>query len=256
VSAVDPFLLTKIWTPHKLGQSPILGGGKRFSDYHYPDERDGAGVPNADRIINGVGFSTYVLHPTDFNSSQKKIVGSTYVSTPGTRIRAVIAWNNCPDGYQTYRGIRAMANNWSTSASRSTSNDRSIGAAMITIRTAVVGLCAYSLLIGCAGRGIDKARDATVSIADRRPTDSGSACPCPISSCTTPSPGELMRCDCCNRKCDALETRACSVVDRTCHTFSNTCLPDGYQYCFSASGPLLTLCTQDGSLRASDSAMP
>ncbi len=84
--------------------------GKTYSDYRAPDERDGAGVPNAERILSildGGRWSVASLMPVDFDNSDKKVMGTVVVDTPGTRIRAVAAWSTCPTG--TSRGTTGIS---------------------------------------------------------------------------------------------------------------------------------------------------
>jgi hypothetical protein len=75
--------------------------GKTYSDYRAPDERDGAGVPNAARIVSILDnsrWSASSLTPANFDGNSKRVMGSVVVDTPGTRIRAVAAWSTCPTG--------------------------------------------------------------------------------------------------------------------------------------------------------------
>ena len=80
-------------------------GGKPYSDYLSPDEKDGAGVPVAPWATNildetpGVGqYMTYVLTPGQFDSQHKLLVAWPYLQA-GKTIRVVISWDNCPNDY-------------------------------------------------------------------------------------------------------------------------------------------------------------
>jgi len=77
--------------------------GKAFSNYQAPDENDGAGVPVVDQmfgVMNGTtgNYQTLDLEPSDFDASNKKELASISVNA-GEKIRAVISWNTCPNGY-------------------------------------------------------------------------------------------------------------------------------------------------------------
>ena len=75
--------------------------GKTYSDHHAPDERDGAGAPNAERIISILDNSRFTAGsytPSDFGGDHKKVLATVNVTVPNTTIRAVVAWSSCPSG--------------------------------------------------------------------------------------------------------------------------------------------------------------
>jgi len=76
--------------------------GRTFSDYHAPDERDGAGVPNATHIVSIMHDSQFVAGsytPAEFDASDRMVLATVEVTQPDTTIRAVAAWSSCPSGH-------------------------------------------------------------------------------------------------------------------------------------------------------------
>lgn len=73
--------------------------GKTYSDYQSPDERDGAGVPNATRIQamqNAGRITRHILDKnTSFDQYGKKIMATVQLNA-NQRLRAVLAWRGCP----------------------------------------------------------------------------------------------------------------------------------------------------------------
>jgi hypothetical protein len=75
--------------------------GKTYSDYRPPDERDGAGIPDAARIENMINQKRVMrlnLHKKDdFDAQAKKIITQVEGIEVGDRIRAVLSWTGCPN---------------------------------------------------------------------------------------------------------------------------------------------------------------
>ena len=74
--------------------------GKTYSDYHCPDERDGAGVPNAARLEqmanSGHVRKDVLFRDFSFDASGKYIFGQDVYLQQGQRLRAVLSWDVCP----------------------------------------------------------------------------------------------------------------------------------------------------------------
>ena len=74
--------------------------GKTYSDYRCPDERDGAGVPNASRLEqmanSGHVRKDVLFRDFSFDASGKYIFGQDVYLQQGQRLRAVLSWDVCP----------------------------------------------------------------------------------------------------------------------------------------------------------------
>jgi subtilisin family serine protease len=73
--------------------------GKTFSDYGCPDEYDGAGVPNAERLEAMMASNRvkrfHWYRDSSFDAQGKLVAAKVYVPK-GKRLRAVLSWSGCP----------------------------------------------------------------------------------------------------------------------------------------------------------------
>ncbi|MCC6752166.1 MAG: S8/S53 family peptidase [Deltaproteobacteria bacterium] len=95
----------------------IPDSAKSYSDYRYPDERDGAGVPSAGRIADmvtrGRVLAEQTWWPSSFDPLQRTRVIGQYMFQQGDRVRAVLAWDGCPGaGAHADLDLRVLRNNY------------------------------------------------------------------------------------------------------------------------------------------------